>query len=383
VSRAGGNAGVNAKRLLIVLGTRPEAIKLFPVIRSLRAQPALETLVCVTGQHRALLDQVLDLADIQPDIDLDLMTPGQSLDALTGRLLTGIGAVLDTERPDRVIVQGDTASAKCAALSAYYRRIPVVHVEAGLRSGNLHHPWPEEGNRRIIATLADLHFAPTESAAAALRGEGIHASRIHMTGNSGIDALLHVRDLLRDKTLRAPAMEDLAERFAGRRIVAVTCHRRENLGALASIADALRMLAARDDVAIVMPLHPNPEVGTVFRGALEGLPNVALTDPLDYPDFVALLDACYVVLTDSGGVQEEAPALGKPVLVMRETTERPEGIAAGTARLVGTDAACIAGAVTRLLDVPAAYAAMARAHSPYGDGQASGRIAAVLRQETR
>lgn len=383
MSRAGGNAGVNAKRLLVVLGTRPEAIKLFPVIRSLREQPTLETLVCVTGQHRALLDQVLDLADIQPDIDLDLMTPGQSLDALTGRLLTGIGAVLDTERPDRVIVQGDTASAKCAALSAYYRRIPVVHVEAGLRSGNLHHPWPEEGNRRIIATLADLHFAPTENAAAALRSEGIHASRIHMTGNSGIDALLHVRDLLRDKTLRAPAMEVLAERFAGRRIVAVTCHRRENLGALASIADALRTLAARDDVAIVMPLHPNPEVGTVFRAALEGLPNVALTDPLDYPDFVALLDACYVVLTDSGGVQEEAPALGKPVLVMRETTERPEGIAAGTARLVGTDAACIAGAVTRLLDVPAVHAAMARAHSPYGDGQASGRIAAVLRQETR
>jgi UDP-N-acetylglucosamine 2-epimerase (non-hydrolysing) len=340
-------------------------------------------MVCVTGQHRALLDQVLDLADIRPDIDLGLMTPGQSLDALTGRLLAGIGTVLDAERPARVIVQGDTASAKCAALSAYYRRIPVVHVEAGLRSGNLHHPWPEEGNRRIIATLADLHFAPTENAAAALRGEGISAARIHMTGNSGIDALLHVRDLLHAKKLGAPLVADLAARFAGRRIVAVTCHRRENLSELASIANALKTLAARDDVAIVLPLHPNPEVGAVFRATLDGLPNVALTDPLDYPDFVALLDACYLILTDSGGVQEEAPALGKPVLVMRETTERPEGIAAGTARLVGTDSARIVAELTRLLGNPDAHAAMARAHSPYGDGQASARIAAVLCQESR
>jgi UDP-N-acetylglucosamine 2-epimerase (non-hydrolysing) len=369
--------------LLVIFGTRPEAIKLFPVIRALRAQPGLETLVCVTGQHRALLDPVLDLAGIRPDVDLDLMTPGQSLDALTGRLLSGVGTVLDAEQPDRVIVQGDTASAKCAAMAAYYRRIPVAHVEAGLRSGNLHHPWPEEGNRRIIGTLADLHFAPTERAAAALLAESIDSSRVHVTGNSGIDALLHVRDLLRQKRVSAPIIADLTARFSGRRIVAITCHRRENLTELAAIADTLRSLATREDLAIVLPLHPNPEIGAVFSAALDGLPNVALTDPLDYPDFVALLDACDVILTDSGGVQEEAPALGKPVLIMRETTERPEGIAAGTARLVGTDPTRIAAEVTRLLDDPAAHAAMARAHSPYGDGRASARIASVLSQESR
>jgi UDP-N-acetylglucosamine 2-epimerase (non-hydrolysing) len=373
---------VDAKRLLVVFGTRLEAIKLFPVIRALRAEPGLETSVCVTGQHRALLDPVLGLAGIRPDIDLDLMRPGQSLDALAGRLLAGIGTVLDAERPACVIVQGDTASAKCAALAAYYRRLPVAHVEAGLRSGNLNHPWPEEGNRRIIGMLADLHFAPTDRAAAALRSEGIDPSRIHMTGNSGIDALLHVRDLLRENKLCAPIVGDLAARFPGRRIIVVTCHRRENLTGLHAIAAALRTLAARPDVAMVLPLHPNPEIGEVFRAALDGLPNVALIDPLDYPEFVALLDVCHAVLTDSGGVQEEAPALGKPVLVMRETTERPEGVAAGTARLVGTDPDHIIGEVTRLLDDPAAYNAMARAHSPYGDGRAAERIAAVMRQES-
>jgi UDP-N-acetylglucosamine 2-epimerase (non-hydrolysing) len=369
--------------LLVIFGTRPEAIKLFPVIRALRTQTGLETLVCVTGQHRALLDPVLELAGIRPDVDLDLMTPGQSLDALTSRLLSGVGTVLDAEQPDRVIVQGDTASAKCAAMAAYYRRIPVAHVEAGLRSGNLHHPWPEEGNRRIIGTLADLHFAPTERAAAALLAESIDSSRVHVTGNSGIDALLHVRDLLWQKRVSAPIIADLTARFSDKRIVAVTCHRRENLSELAPIAATLRSLATREDLAIVLPLHPNPEIGAVFRAALDGLPNVALTDPLDYPDFVALLDACDVALTDSGGVQEEAPALGKPVLIMRETTERPEGISAGTARLVGTDPARIAAEVTRLLDDPAAHAAMARAHSPYGDGRAAERIASLLSQESR
>lgn len=374
---------MGAKRLLVVFGTRPEAIKLFPVIRALQAEPGLDTSVCVTGQHRALLDPVLGLAGIRPDIDLDVMTPGQSLDALTGRLLAGIGTVLDAAPPACVIVQGDTASAKCAALAAYYRRLPVAHVEAGLRSGNLHHPWPEEGNRRIIGMLADLHFAPTERAAGALRAEGVDPSRIHMTGNSGIDALLHVRELLRARKLSAPIVDDLATRFPGRRIIAVTCHRRENLAGLHAVAAALRTLAARPDIALVLPLHPNPDIGTAFRAALQGLPNVALIEPLHYPDFVALLDACHAVLTDSGGVQEEAPALGKPVLVMRETTERPEGVAAGTARLVGTDPVHIIGEVTRLLDDPAAYDAMARAHNPYGDGRAAERIASVLRQESR
>ena len=368
-------------KLLIVFGTRPEAIKLFPVIRALKAQSALDVRVCVTGQHRDMLDSVLCLVGLVPDIDLDLMKPGQSLEELEGRLLAGIGAVLDTERPDRVIVQGDTASAVTAAKAAHGRGIPVAHVEAGLRSGNLAHPWPEEGYRRAITSFADLHFAPTQSAVDALRVEGIDPARVHLTGNSGIDALLHVRDMLRDG-LTSPAIAALLRRFAGRRIVAVTCHRRENLGELASIAQALAQLAGREDVAIILPLHPNPEIGAAFRTKLDCLAKVALTAPLDYPDFVALLDACHFVLTDSGGIQEEAPALGKPVLVMRETTERPEGVAAGTARLVGTDPANIVMQAARLLDDPAAYAAMARAHSPYGDGRAAERIAAVLAEKS-
>ena len=368
----------SARKLLVVLGTRPEAIKLFPVVHALRAEPAFETRVCVTGQHRAMLDQVLQLAGIVPDIDLDLMVPGQSLDTLAARLFTAVGAVLDAERPDRVIVQGDTASAMCAALAAYHRRIPIAHVEAGLRSGDLHHPWPEEGNRRIITALADLHFAPTQAAADALLGEGIDPANIHMTGNSGIDALLHVRTMLAQGGAASPVIAGLLSRFSGRRIIAATCHRRENLAGLGAIAGALAELARRDDVAIVLPLHPNPAVGETFRQRLGGLANVSLTAPLDYPDFVALLDACHLVLTDSGGIQEEAPALGKPVLVMRETTERPEGVAAGTARLVGTDPARIVAAITCLLDDEDAYAAMARAHCPYGDGHAARRIAHIL-----
>lgn len=370
---------MSAQKLLFVFGTRPEAIKLFPVIHALRARPGLAARACVTGQHRGLLDSVLDLANIAPDADLDLMAPGQSLDVLTARLIVGIGEVLDAEQPDRVIVQGDTASAMAGSLAAYYRRIPIAHVEAGLRSGNMHHPWPEEGKRRIIAAMADLHFAPTPGAVAALRGEGIDAARIHMTGNSGIDALLHVRAMLCEGRAHAPRVAALAARFAGRRIVAATCHRRENLGeGLDAIADALARLARREDVAIILPLHPNPQIGAAFRARLEGMANVALVEPLDFPEFVALLDACHLVLTDSGGVQEEAPALGKPVLVLRETTERPEGVAAGTALLVGTDPARIVAEAARLLDDPAAYARMARAHCPYGDGQAAGRIAEIL-----
>ncbi len=365
--------------MLVVLGTRPEAIKLIPVIHALRALAHVRTRICVTGQHRDLLDPMMRDAGIAPDIDLDLMTPGQSLDVLTGRLILALGAVFDAEQPDRVIVQGDTATAMAASLTAYYRRIPVAHVEAGLRSGDLNHPWPEEVNRRVISLVADMHFAPTQGAADALIGEGICRSTVHVTGNTVVDALLDMQARLGKAPILLSPITVLKARFANRRIIAVTTHRRENLGdGMTQIAMALHAIAAREDVAIIFPVHPNPLVRGPMERALSGLANVALVDPLDYPDFVALLEACHVVLTDSGGIQEEAPAFGKPVLVMRETTERPEGVAAGTARLVGTDPARIVTELTQLLDDEAAYGAMARAHSPYGDGQAAPRIAQIV-----
>lgn len=367
------------KKLFVVFGTRPEAIKLFPVIQTLRATPGLAVTTCVTAQHRGLLDQVLAVAGLTPDIDLDLMTPGQSLDALTARLLTGIGGALDTVRPDRVIVQGDTATAMVGALAAYYRKIPVSHVEAGLRSGDIYQPWPEEVNRRIVAPIADQHFAPTETAADALRVENIPPASIHVTGNTVIDALLATRDRIDADPSMAAGLDPIAARFAGKRIVLVTTHRRENFGGgMSAIAEALRRIAARRDVAILFPVHPNPNVVSVMDAALGDQPNIARIDPLDYPHFIRALGLAHLVLSDSGGVQEEAPALGKPVLVMRETTERPEGVTAGTARLVGTDADRIVGEVSRLLDDGDAYAAMARAHNPFGDGQAAARIAAII-----
>ncbi|RSV37941.1 UDP-N-acetylglucosamine 2-epimerase (non-hydrolyzing) [Sphingomonas sp. ABOLE] len=368
------------KKLFVVFGTRPEAIKLFPVIRALQASPDLEVVTCVTAQHRGLLDQVLTIAGITPDIDLDLMTPGQSLDALTVRLLTGIGGALDLVRPDRVIVQGDTATAMVGALAAYYRKIPVSHVEAGLRSGDIYQPWPEEVNRRIVAPIADQHFAPTETAANALRDENVPAATIHVTGNTVIDALLTTRERIEAEPEMAAGLDPIAARFTGKRIVLVTTHRRENFGeGMAAIADALRRIAARSDVAILFPVHPNPNVVAVMDAALGEQPNIARIDPLDYPNFIRALGMADLVLSDSGGVQEEAPALGKPVLVMRETTERPEGITAGTARLVGTDADRIVKEVCRLLDDPQAHAAMARAHNPFGDGHAAARIADIIR----
>lgn len=368
------------KKLFVVFGTRPEAIKLFPVIGALQAMPDLAVVTCVTAQHRGLLDQVLAIAGIAPDIDLDLMTPGQSLDALTVRLLTGIGGALDSVRPDRVIVQGDTATAMVGALAAYYRKIPVSHVEAGLRSGDIYQPWPEEVNRRIVAPIADQHFAPTETAANALRDENIPGATIHVTGNTVIDALLATRARIAAEPSLAAGLDPIAARFAGKRIILVTTHRRENFGGgMAAIAEALRRIAARPDVAILFPVHPNPNVVAVMDAALGDQPNIARIDPLDYPHFIRALGMADLVLSDSGGVQEEAPALGKPVLVMRETTERPEGVTAGTARLVGTDADRIVEEVARLLDDPQAHATMARAHNPFGDGHAAARIAAIVR----
>lgn len=371
-----GSAAGGKPRIVVTFGTRPEAIKMFPVVFALRETGRFDVKVVVTAQHRELLDSVLALAGITPDVDLDLMQPDQSLDGLASRILTRFGAVLDGLLPDRVLVHGDTLTTMMASMACYFRRIPVGHVEAGLRSGDIYSPWPEEVNRKVTGVIADMHFAPTATAAAALRAENVDEKSIHVTGNTVIDALLFARAKITANPALAPAIAPLTQRFAGKRIIAVTAHRRENFGAgMAEIAQALQQLAARGDVAIIYPLHPNPNVAGVMRAALSENDNIALINPLDYLDFVAMMEASEIVLTDSGGIQEEAPSLGKPVLVMRDTTERPEGVAAGTARLVGADAAVIVAETTRLLDDPIAYRSMARAHNPYGDGTASQSIA--------
>tara|TARA_R110001592_G_scaffold5261_3_gene29016 strand:+ start:3396 stop:4541 length:1146 start_codon:yes stop_codon:yes gene_type:complete len=375
------NSPISKPKVVTIFGTRPEAIKLFPVIRALSERDKLQTISCVTAQHREMLDQVLEIADIQPDYDLDLMRANQSLDELTGRLLTGIGQILDDIKPQRVVVQGDTATAMCGALAAYYRQIPVSHVEAGLRSYNIYHPWPEEVNRKIIGTIADQHFAPTETSAGALRKENVADEQISVTGNTVIDALLITTEKNRTGQPVNRDLQNLFDKFSDRKIIGVTSHRRENFGdGLTNIASALREIARRDDVALIFPVHLNPNVRAIMNDALGGLDNVAMIEPLDYPNFVALLDSCTLMLTDSGGVQEEAPALGKPVLVMRDTTERPEGIEAGTAKLVGTDPDVIIKETSKLLDDKRYYDSMAKAHNPFGDGLASQRIAAIIEQ---
>lgn len=369
-------------KILVVFGTRPEAIKLFPVIAALRADPRFHPVVCVSAQHRGMLDQVLEIAGIVPDYDLDLMKPDQTLDGLTSALLNEVGRVMDTEHPDRVMVQGDTATAMVGALAAYYRKIPVDHVEAGLRSGDIYQPWPEEVNRKIIGAMASLHFAPTQTAAEALTRENVDPGRVHVTGNTVIDALHWVTARIAENPALVSGLADLEARFANKRIIGVTSHRRENFGdGLEHIAEAVRQIAAREDVAVIFPVHPNPNVRKVMNKALAGLDNVALIEPLDYPHFSRLLAICDIMLTDSGGVQEEAPALGKPVLVMRETTERPEGVEAGTAKLVGTETARIVTEIFTLLDDKAAYEAMAQAYNPFGDGHSARRIVELLAHE--
>ncbi|APZ98027.1 UDP-N-acetylglucosamine 2-epimerase (non-hydrolyzing) [Sphingopyxis sp. QXT-31] len=366
-------------KVMTVFGTRPEAIKMFPVVHALQHQPGLDVRVCVTAQHREMLDQVLEIARITPDIDLDVMQANQTLDALLARLVEGLGETFDAEKPDRILVHGDTLTTMAATLSAYFRKIPVGHVEAGLRSGNIYHPWPEEVNRRVTGAVADQHFAPTETAAKALRAENVPAANIHITGNTVIDALLATKARIDEEPALASGLDPLLARFAGQRIVAVTSHRRENFGdGMKAIADAIAAIAARSDVAVIFPVHPNPHVRAAMEPILGSLSNVALIDPLDYPHFVRLLASSELVLTDSGGVQEEAPSLGKPVLVMRETTERPEGIEAGTARLVGTNRDRIVSEIFSLLDDEGAYAAMARAHNPFGDGTAGTQIAEIV-----
>jgi len=367
------------RKILTVFGTRPEAIKLFPLVHALAGDPRFDSRVCISAQHREMLDQVLEIAGIVPNHDLDLMTPGQTLDALTARALVEIGKVLDAERPDWVVVQGDTTTVMAGAIAAYYRKIPVCHVEAGLRSGDIHHPWPEEVNRRVVGSFAALHCAPTETARDALLRENVDPARVHVTGNTVIDALHWVTDRVEREPALASGLAELESRFANRRIIGMTSHRRENFGdGMQNIANAVKRLALRNDIAVIFPVHLNPNVRAVMNEQLAGLDNVALIEPLDYPHFARLLDICDLMLTDSGGVQEEAPALGKPVLVMRETTERPEGVEAGTAKLVGTAADTIVRETERLLDDEAAYSAMARAHNPFGDGHSAARIADLL-----
>ena len=369
-------------RILVVFGTRPEAIKLFPVIHALKDDPRFECVVCVSAQHRQMLDQVLEIAGIVPDHDLDVMQPDQTLDALTASLLTGLGKVMDQVKPDRVIVQGDTATAMTGALAAYYRKLPIDHVEAGLRSNNVYHPWPEEVNRKIIGAMASLHFAPTATSAAALINENVDPARVHVTGNTVIDALHWVSAKIEAEPALASGLAELEAMFADKRIIGVTSHRRENFGeGMEQIAQAIREIAARPDTAVIFPVHLNPNVRKVMNERLSGLSNVALIEPLDYPHFARLLNIAEIMLTDSGGVQEEAPALGKPVLVMRETTERPEGVEAGTARLVGTEPLRIVTEISTLLDDTAAYEAMARAHNPFGDGHSARRIVELLAHE--
>ncbi|CAN7339612.1 non-hydrolyzing UDP-N-acetylglucosamine 2-epimerase [Variovorax paradoxus] len=368
-------------KILLVFGTRPEAIKMAPLVKHLQKLPAFETRVCVTAQHREMLDQVLSLFEISPDFDLNLMKPGQDLTDITAGVLRGLKETLAQWRPDAMLVHGDTSTTFAATLAAFYQRIPVGHVEAGLRTGNLYSPWPEEANRKLTSVLARWHFAPTEASRDNLLAEGVAPDTIHVTGNTVIDALLQVRDRIEDD---ATLQQRFAEQFRfvdlSKRLVLVTGHRRENFGGgFERICEALACIAhAHPDVQVVYPVHLNPRVQEPVYRLLGDVGNVHLIEPLDYLPFVYLMNRSTLILTDSGGIQEEAPSLGKPVLVMRDTTERPEAVAAGTVKLVGTDASRIAAQAHVLLTDAAAYQVMAHAHNPYGEGQASRRIAQTL-----
>jgi UDP-N-acetylglucosamine 2-epimerase (non-hydrolysing) len=367
----------NMQKILLIFGTRPEAIKLCPVIRGLREHPSrFQVKVCVTAQHREMLDQVLEVFDVHPDHDLDLMLPGQTLFQSTSRILSGLEPVLAAERPAMVIVQGDTTTTFCGALAAFYLHVPVAHVEAGLRTGDLRQPFPEEMNRVLASHLASLHFAATEKAAENLRCEGVAPEAITVTGNTGIDAVLYVRDGLERGRLQG---RDWSQLDPSKKLIVVTAHRRESFGSgFERICRALAEIADRGDVQLVYPVHPNPNVQSPVQRYLAGHPNIRLVEPMSYVPFVDLMRRAYLLITDSGGIQEEGPSLGKPILVLREKTERPEAVQAGTVKLVGTDEATIVRAATTLLENRDAYEAMARVHNPYGDGSASPRIAEAI-----
>jgi UDP-N-acetylglucosamine 2-epimerase (non-hydrolysing) len=364
------------RKLLVIFGTRPEAIKLAPVLLHVQQRTDLQARTCVTAQHRGMLDQVLAAFRITPDHDLDCMQPGQTLTQSTARILALLEPVLRKEAPDLVLVQGDTTTTFCGALAAFYQGIPVGHVEAGLRTGDLAQPFPEEMNRVVTTRLATLHFAPTARAAQVLAAEGVPADRVFITGNSGIDAVLHVRDALESGVLSSCSWPQLDPT---RQLIVVTAHRRESFGAgFENICEALARIARRPDVQVAYPVHRNPNVLEPVQRLLSRHPNILLLDPLDYVPFVDLMRRAAILLTDSGGIQEEGPSLGKPVLVMREKTERPEAVEAGTVRLVGTDPGLIEREAARLLDDAPERLRMSRIHNPYGDGQASRRIADAI-----
>ena len=370
-------------KILTVFGTRPEAIKMAPLVQQLNAHPDIDASVCVTAQHREMLDQVLELFEIKPDYDLNIMQPGQTLTDITGNILKGMESVLSECKPDGVLVHGDTTTTLATTLAAFYHQIPVGHVEAGLRTGNLYSPWPEEGNRKITGAVTHWHFAPTSQSKANLLTEGIDEKQIVITGNTVIDALLEVKEKLeQDVNLQ----NQFAEQFnflKDDRVILVTGHRRESFGdGFERICEGLAKTAKQfPDVQIVYPVHLNPNVREPVNRILSSVTNIHLIEPQDYLPFVWLMNRSDIILTDSGGIQEEAPSLGKPVLVMRDTTERPEAVSAGTVKLVGTDIEMITNAIAELLTDTNAYSEMSKAHNPYGDGQASQRIIKQLLQD--
>ena len=362
-------------KILSVFGTRPEAIKMAPVVRALQEERDIESVVAVTAQHREMLDQVLDLFSIIPHFDLNIMRPGQSLSQITSKVMEGVGSVIEEVKPDLVLVHGDTTTTLSASLAAYYQQVPVGHVEAGLRTGNIYSPWPEEINRKIAGAISRLHFAPTQNSARNLIKEGVSEKNITVTGNTVIDALLEVVHRLENDLLQSAEFDRKLKIDPTKRLILVTGHRRESFGeGFARICTGLAELANREDIQIIYPVHLNPNVVGPVEERLKDLPGITLIAPQEYLPFVHLMRRAHIILTDSGGVQEEAPSLGKPVLVMRETTERPEAVEAGTVSLVGTDPELIVNESRRLLDDEDAYANMSRAHNPYGDGHASSRI---------
>ena len=362
--------------IMPIYGTRPEAIKMAPIVAALNASSDFECVVTVTGQHREMLDQVNELFGITPDHDLDILQQGQSLSDILTRTINGLDKLFAVSKPDAVVVQGDTTTSTAGAIAAFYRGIPVIHAEAGLRSHNLFSPFPEEANRKITTQVASLHLAPTSTSKANLLAEGVREEDIAVTGNTVIDALLTTVD--RKVSFTNPALEDLAA--SGRKILLVTTHRRENQGdSMRAVGRALARIAKSEpELIIVLPAHKNPVVREAVLPAIEGLPNVMVTEPLAYGEFTRMLSLAHVVLTDSGGVQEEAPSLGKPVLVMRDNTERPEALVAGTVKLIGTDEEKIVSEVNSLLHDPAYFEAMATAVNPYGDGKAAERTVAAI-----